>query len=165
MKPTILLQLALIAVIITPLCRAQASIAGDWQGTLSAGGQQFRLALHITAAKDGTLAATLDSLDQGANGIPVTAITLQGAKLSLTIDAVHGGYEGTVTAAPPQSTAPGPRASRSRSASRAPPRNQRPSPRPNPPRPPLSTAPGSAASTPAPSSSASSSKSSRPPTA
>lgn len=96
MKPTILLQLALIAVIITPLCRAQASIAGDWQGTLSAGGQQFRLALHITAAKDGTLAATLDSLDQGANGIPVTAITLQGAKLSLTIDAVHGGYEGTV---------------------------------------------------------------------
>jgi fermentation-respiration switch protein FrsA (DUF1100 family) len=81
---------------LVPLCRAQTPIAGDWQGTLSAGGAELRLALHITAAKDGTLSATLDSLDQGANGIPVTAISLKGAKLSLTIDAVHGGYEGKV---------------------------------------------------------------------
>ncbi len=96
MKPAILIQLALIAATVTPLCRAQASIAGDWQGTLSAGGAQLRLALHIASQKDGSLTATLDSLDQGASGIPVTTITLKGAQLTLTIDAVHGGYDGTV---------------------------------------------------------------------
>jgi fermentation-respiration switch protein FrsA (DUF1100 family)/uncharacterized lipoprotein YmbA len=72
----------------------QAQIAGDWQGTLSAGGAQLRLVLHIAAAQDGSLTGTLDSLDQGANGIPVTAVTLKDSKLSLTVDAVHGTYEG-----------------------------------------------------------------------
>jgi hypothetical protein len=81
---------------LAPLSRAQAQIAGDWQGTLSAGGVQLRLVLHITAAKDGSLTATLDSLDQGANGIPVNAVTLKDSKLSLAVDAVHGSYEGTV---------------------------------------------------------------------
>jgi hypothetical protein len=71
-------------------------VAGDWQGTLSAGGAELHLVLHVAAAKDGTLTATLDSVDQGANGIPVTAIALKDGKLNMTIDAVHGTYEGTV---------------------------------------------------------------------
>ncbi|MGA9583967.1 MAG: hypothetical protein WBQ95_01500 [Terracidiphilus sp.] len=75
---------------------AQPSIAGDWSGTLSVGPAQLRLVLHLTAARDGGLTATLDSVDQGANGIPVTSATLTGSKLSLTVDAVHGTYEGTV---------------------------------------------------------------------
>jgi hypothetical protein len=75
---------------------AQSAVAGDWQGTLSAGGAQLRLVLHITAASNGSLSATLDSVDQGAYGIPVSAITLQDSKLSLTVDAVHGSYEGAV---------------------------------------------------------------------
>jgi CubicO group peptidase (beta-lactamase class C family) len=87
---------ALAALALSPLCLAQTQIAGDWLGTLSAGGAQLHLVLHLTAAKDGSLTATLDSVDQGANGIPVTAVTLKDSKLSLTIDAVHGGYEGTV---------------------------------------------------------------------
>jgi hypothetical protein len=91
-----IVQLALIALALSPLCRAQAQIAGDWQGTLSAGSVQLRLVLHVAAAKDGGLTATLDSVDQGANGIPVTAISLKNSRLSLVIDAVHGSYEGTV---------------------------------------------------------------------
>jgi fermentation-respiration switch protein FrsA (DUF1100 family) len=87
---------SLTALALAPLVQAQAQLAGDWQGTLSAGGAQLRLALHITAAKDGSLTATLDSIDQGANGIPVTSVTLKDGKLSLTVDAVHGTYEGTV---------------------------------------------------------------------
>jgi hypothetical protein len=89
-----LMVLALAA--LSPLSRAQAQIAGDWQGTLKAGGTQLRLVLHVTAAKDGSLTATLDSVDQGANGIPISAITLKDSKLSLTVDAVHGTYEGTL---------------------------------------------------------------------
>ena len=81
---------------LSKFCMAQSQIAGDWLGTLNAGAVQLRLALHIAAAKDGSLTATLDSLDQGAMGIPVTSVTLKDSKLSLTVDAVHGTYEGTV---------------------------------------------------------------------
>jgi len=75
---------------------APPAIAGDWSGTLAVGPAQLRLVLHLAAAKDGTLKATLDSIDQGANGIPVNAVALVGSKLSLAVDAVHGTYEGTV---------------------------------------------------------------------
>ena len=91
-----LILMALAALALSPLCGAQAQIAGDWQGTLITPGPQLHLILHIVAANDGSLTATLDSVDQGANGIPVSAITLKDSKLSLTIDAVHGSYEGTV---------------------------------------------------------------------
>jgi fermentation-respiration switch protein FrsA (DUF1100 family) len=76
--------------------RAQ-DIAGDWQGTLSAGGQELRLVLHITKAPDNSLKATLDSIDQpGANGIPVSSISLKDSKLDLGVEMVHGTYEGKV---------------------------------------------------------------------
>jgi CubicO group peptidase (beta-lactamase class C family) len=81
---------------LSPLSHAQSQIVGDWQGTLVTPGPQLHLILHITAAKDGSLSATLDSVDQGANGIPVTTTTFKDSKLSLTVDAVHGTYEGTV---------------------------------------------------------------------
>ena len=72
-------------------------ITGDWQGTLSAGGAELRLVLHINKAADGSLTATLDSIDQaGANGIPVTSITFKNSQLNLAIDFLHGTYEGNV---------------------------------------------------------------------
>jgi pimeloyl-ACP methyl ester carboxylesterase len=73
-------------------------IIGDWQGSLNTGAGELRLLLHITKGADGALKATLDSVDQGANGIPVSSISLKSSKLSLGIDAVHGTYEGTVAA-------------------------------------------------------------------
>ncbi len=73
-------------------------IVGDWQGTLKAGGAELRLILHVARNADGRLKATLDSVDQGANGIPVTSISLKDSKLNFTVDAVHGTYEGKVTA-------------------------------------------------------------------
>src|SRR5262245_35389039 len=52
------------------------SVTGDWLGTLKAGPVALRLVLHITAAGDGRLSATLDSIDQNAKGIPVSSISL-----------------------------------------------------------------------------------------
>lgn len=72
-------------------------IAGDWQGTLNTGVGELRLVLHVTKDTDGTLHATLDSIDQGANGIPVSKVTLNDAKLHLGVDAVQGAYDGTVS--------------------------------------------------------------------
>ena len=99
MKAHLISRLALIgfgALALAPLSRAQAQIAGDWQGTLDTGGPQLHLVLHVAAAKDGSFTATLDSIDQGANGIPVTTVTLKDTKLRLIVDAVHGSYEGRV---------------------------------------------------------------------
>lgn len=73
-------------------------ITGDWHGALNANGAELRLVLHIGKNADGSLKATLDSVDQGANGIPVTSVTLKDSKLKLQVDAVHGSYEGRVGA-------------------------------------------------------------------
>ena len=72
-------------------------IAGDWEGTLHAGPADLRLVLHITKAEGGALKATLDSVDQGAYGIPVSSVSLKDSKLSLGVEAVHGSYEGKVS--------------------------------------------------------------------
>ncbi len=74
-------------------------VTGDWQGTLKAGGAELRLVLHITKAADGSLQATLDSIDQGARGIPAGVVTLRDSKLSFVASAINGKYEGTVNAA------------------------------------------------------------------
>ena len=38
-------------------------IAGEWKGTLSAGGQELHLVLHVSKNDSGSLTATLDSVD------------------------------------------------------------------------------------------------------
>jgi fermentation-respiration switch protein FrsA (DUF1100 family) len=86
----------LIMVALVPLGSAQTPIAEDWLGTLIAGGAELHLALHISAGPDGQLKATFDSIDQGANSIPITAITFRDSKLAFTVDAAHITYEGTV---------------------------------------------------------------------
>ncbi len=74
------------------------SAAGDWDGAVGAGGVQLRLVLHLKSTGDKTYTATLDSIDQGANGIPVDKVVLEGDTLKLTVSAVHGSYEGTFNA-------------------------------------------------------------------
>ncbi|HLV87374.1 MAG TPA: hypothetical protein VKV39_10385 [Candidatus Sulfotelmatobacter sp.] len=75
--------------------RAQ-DVAGDWLGTLNTGVGELRLVLHISKAADGSLKATLDSVDQGANDVPVNSATLKNSKLSLDVTAVHGTYQGDI---------------------------------------------------------------------
>ena len=83
----------------TALVANAQDVIGDWQGTLKAGGAELRLVLHISKAEGGALKATMDSVDQGANGIPVSAITIKDSQLNFTVDAVHGAYEGKLNAA------------------------------------------------------------------
>lgn len=77
---------------------APPSVVGDWDGVLDTPSGQLHLVLHLTAGADGALHATLDSLDQGSMGIPVSSVSLKGGKLSLTLDKIQGTYEGTVNA-------------------------------------------------------------------
>ncbi len=78
----------------TASAQKAAGIAGDWQGTLQAGPQQLHLVLHITQTAEGGLKASMDSVDQGANGIPISKISFQEGKVSFSSEEIHGTYEG-----------------------------------------------------------------------
>jgi pimeloyl-ACP methyl ester carboxylesterase len=71
-------------------------ITGDWQGTLRPDGTELRLVLHIAKASDGSMHGTLDSIDQNANGIPISSISLKDSKLSLVFTTPSAKYDGTV---------------------------------------------------------------------
>jgi hypothetical protein len=72
------------------------SAVGDWEGVVSAGPQELTVIFHITQNEDGTYAATLDSPDQGAFGIPCEAPVVEGASINVPVAAVQGGFEGTI---------------------------------------------------------------------
>jgi len=74
-----------------------SDIDGEWLGTLDTGMGKLRLVLHIRNTDQG-LTATMDSLDQGANGIPVTSIARNGSSLKFEMKGIGGAYEGTIGA-------------------------------------------------------------------
>jgi hypothetical protein len=88
--------LVIVCILLAASLSTAQDISGDWNGTLKADGVELRLVLHITKNADGRLMATLDSTDQGANGIPVTSATVTNSHLSLNVDAVNGTYDGKV---------------------------------------------------------------------
>ena len=80
---------------ITPAASVQ-DLDGDWDGVLEVSGLKLRLALQVsTTAEDGTV-ARLDSIDQGANGIPVSAISRDGGQVKFEIKVIGGTFEGAL---------------------------------------------------------------------
>ena len=53
---------------------SQSDLQGHWKGTLDAKKAKLRLVLHIALMPDGSFSGTLDSLDQGVNGIPADVV-------------------------------------------------------------------------------------------
>ena len=74
------------------------NIIGDWQGTLKVNSAELRVVLHVTKDDSGHLKATLDSVDQDADDIPVTSIVLNGSALNFSVLDVHGSYQGKFNA-------------------------------------------------------------------
>jgi pimeloyl-ACP methyl ester carboxylesterase len=72
-------------------------VTGDWTGVLKVQGIQLRLVLHISKAGD-AYAATLDSPDQNANGIPVTAVSYAHPALKFSVANLGVEYEGALGA-------------------------------------------------------------------
>jgi D-alanyl-D-alanine-carboxypeptidase/D-alanyl-D-alanine-endopeptidase len=73
--------------------QAAAKIAGDYVGMLG----PLHVKLHLKVDTAGGITGTLDSVDQGANGIPCADFHLAGEALSFTVPAVHGTWKGTVS--------------------------------------------------------------------
>jgi fermentation-respiration switch protein FrsA (DUF1100 family) len=62
---------------LTVACGCAMAQIGDYLGTVQVGAIQLRVALHVTKQDDGALVASIDSLDQGARGLPVQ-LTIDG---------------------------------------------------------------------------------------
>ncbi len=68
-------------------------LVGVWEGTLDANGTPLHLRFNFTKKADGSIAGTLDSLDQGANGLPITSISHTGDAVKLDMKVISGSYD------------------------------------------------------------------------
>ncbi|MCH7513211.1 MAG: alpha/beta hydrolase, partial [Bacteroidetes bacterium] len=72
-------------------------ITGSWQGTLSVSGTELRLVFHINENDEGALEGTMDSPDQGAYGIALGDIYVNGDSVIILIPNIFGSYKGKFT--------------------------------------------------------------------
>lgn len=70
-------------------------ISGDWQGTLNTG-KGLRVILKIAKTEAGGWKATLYSIDQTPNGLPVSSIVLHDFDLEFSVDPIGAHYEGKI---------------------------------------------------------------------
>jgi uncharacterized protein len=81
-----------------PQTQTAIGVEGEWGGTLDAGGTKLRLVLKVTKSGDGKFTGTIDSLDQNANGIPISSIEQSGDNVKLELAAIGGSYAGKMGA-------------------------------------------------------------------
>jgi pimeloyl-ACP methyl ester carboxylesterase len=74
-------------------------VEGVWQGALETTGMRLRLQLHISHDDKKHLVASLDSPDQGVNGLPATRVEQKDFAFHFEIPLVNGNYDGTLNTA------------------------------------------------------------------
>src|SRR5262245_5261082 len=77
---------------------AHHRIEGFWQGTLDTGAIPLRLVFRIEKKLDGSMTGTLDSIDQGAKGIPLSAVSLKDDTVRVEVKVISGVYQGKLSA-------------------------------------------------------------------
>ena len=82
---------------------AGPNLAGAWEGTLDVEAAKLRLVLKVSKAADGTLAAKMDSLNQGANDLPVDVINLKESTVHFEMKPLFAEFDGTVNKEGPKS--------------------------------------------------------------
>ena len=87
-----------------PLPAARAAAAqllgapqGTYSGTLQAGEAQLHLLLHLSKGTNGSLRATLDSLEQGVFAIEANSVSFSNFNLKLNLTSVGARFEGKVS--------------------------------------------------------------------
>jgi len=78
------------------LAAAGQNLEGTWEGALDVGAMKLRLALKVTKAADGALAAKLDSLDQGAKDLHVDVISLKDGAVHFEMKQLQAVFDGTL---------------------------------------------------------------------
>src|ERR1700722_14985045 len=95
MQPRMLWIVTLATLVASGLCAHD--LTGNWQGTLKTG-VDLRLIVEITKGDGGGWKATMYSIDQTTNAIPVNSVMLDGTNLKFTVDMVRGTFEGKISA-------------------------------------------------------------------
>jgi uncharacterized protein len=75
---------------------AGQNLEGTWEGALDIGAMKLRLALKVTKAADGALAAKVDSLDQGANDLAVDVISLKDGAVHFEMKQLSAVFDGAL---------------------------------------------------------------------
>lgn len=91
------LLLGIIALMAVPAMAQGQDVTGNWQGTLQVD-TPLRLVIRITSA-DGALKAVMYSIDQGGQGIPASAVNVQGGAIKISVAAIGATFEGKLDAA------------------------------------------------------------------
>ncbi len=73
-------------------------LEGNYAGTLQAAEAQLHLVLHLTKSANGSLHATLDSLDQAVYAIEATSISFSATTLKFEVASAGAHFEGKVSA-------------------------------------------------------------------
>jgi len=98
MKTRLLIPIYAVCLALTlpVFAQSESFLLGDWQGSLSVSGMDLHINFHINRNESGELNATMDSPDQGARGIPVSEVILNGDSLTLKVASVNGSYSGVL---------------------------------------------------------------------
>jgi hypothetical protein len=99
--------LAILLAGFTTGCRSEADqLVGTWQGVLELGtalpqrvkpGTTLRVVCNIRKQSGGTLTGTLDSPDQGANGIALDSVTVKEGLVHLQLNQIFASYDGRIS--------------------------------------------------------------------
>lgn len=79
-----------------PSSLGTSTLAGTWLGTLSTGGGNLLLALHVQSKSGNTLSAAMDSPYQKGFGIPVSSIAASGGTLTFAMSSINASYTGKI---------------------------------------------------------------------
>ncbi len=85
----------LLVSLLTSITLTAQDITGHWYGALKVQGTELRLVFNITKTDNGII-STMDSPDQGANGIPTTTTSFENSTLKITIESARIEYVGTL---------------------------------------------------------------------
>ncbi len=73
-------------------------ITGTWQGTLHAPGHDLRIVFNVSKTPDGKLGGVMYSIDQGAQAITASSVSVEGSTVKYAVSAINGSFEGTLSA-------------------------------------------------------------------
>jgi pimeloyl-ACP methyl ester carboxylesterase len=91
MKATLFIS---ILIFICPALFAQ-NIIGNWKGNIDLNGNQLPIVFHFTKDASGNITGKWDSPKQNANGLPFSAINVDGDSVHLEINMIAGSYQAT----------------------------------------------------------------------
>jgi hypothetical protein len=84
------------SVILPASTQEKASLVGSWLGELKIQSQSLRIVVNITG-EEGKLKATMDSPDQGAKGLPVSSIAIDGNSVTIESKPIGAIYMGKLS--------------------------------------------------------------------